>query len=593
MRRRARSEQRELEQRADHEPHTGSRGAQPEHRAQEEGPRAASSSAAAPQPAHQTASVPAAVPAAVTPAPLPSAPSSDPSASANAFPATATPGAADTSPIAVASGSGQSDGTPMMRVGVPTDRDSPGATAKYTLTGAPASAASAQAKKSGARDGAASRFGLLRLPPPPDSYRQAEFLLANPSAVLLSELGRRHYTVEPRNAAGLARVVLPEGAPNAWDVMRDLEVAFPGPTFGLNSIYRPPTYTPYRLQDGSASAGVAPTRHELLALIGWEGKGDLAACAAGVEIGMIDTLVDEGHRLFAGTQIKTVNLALKQDAPAAPHWHATGVLSIMAGLPNGNTPSLIPGARFTAVNVFFTNKEGQLETDTAHLTEALAYLEEKTNVQIVNMSLVGPKDDLVHARIAAMARSGKVFVGAAGNGGPNAAAGYPAAYEEVIAVTAVDGKGGNWDHANRGTYIDVAAPGVQIRTALPGGKDGLVSGTSFAAPFVTAAVAVAYRDSGLEAAVKQGEEPVELKRHVLAQLLSKEQLKIRSPVYGHGVITAPSTCAGSRSWASRVRPQPAAPAPVPAAARSSDPTPTVPGGWHASVQQASLPPKSP
>jgi hypothetical protein len=481
----------------------------------------------------------------------------------------------------------------MMRVGVPTDRDSPGATAKYTLTGAPASAASAQAKKSGARDGAASRFGLLRLPPPPDSYRQAEFLLANPSAVLLSELGRRHYTVEPRNAAGLARVVLPEGAPNAWDVMRDLEVAFPGPTFGLNSIYRPPTYTPYRLQDGSASAGVAPTRHELLALIGWEGKGDLAACAAGVEIGMIDTLVDEGHRLFAGTQIKTVNLALKQDAPAAPHWHATGVLSIMAGLPNGNTPSLIPGARFTAVNVFFTNKEGQLETDTAHLTEALAYLEEKTNVQIVNMSLVGPKDDLVHARIAAMARSGKVFVGAAGNGGPNAAAGYPAAYEEVIAVTAVDGKGGNWDHANRGTYIDVAAPGVQIRTALPGGKDGLVSGTSFAAPFVTAAVAVAYRDSGLEAAVKQGEEPVELKRHVLAQLLSKEQLKIRSPVYGHGVITAPSTCAGSRSWASRVRPQPAAPAPVPAAARSSDPTPTVPGGWHASVQQASLPPKSP
>jgi hypothetical protein len=72
--------------------------------------------------------------------------------------------------------------------------------------------------------------------------------------------------------------------------------------------------------------------------------------------------------------------------------------------------------------------------------------------------------------------------------------------------------------------------------------DGLVSGTSFAAPFVTAAVAVAYRDSGLEAAVKQGEEPVDLKRRVLAHLLSKEQLKTRSPVYGHGVISAPSAC---------------------------------------------------
>ncbi|MBO0742947.1 MAG: S8 family serine peptidase, partial [Hyphomicrobiaceae bacterium] len=369
----------------------------------------------------------------------------------------------------------------MMRAGGPVDLDSP----------APANGASAQvngpralAKKSGARDGAGNRFGLLRLPPPPDSYRQAEFLLANPSPVLLSELARRHYKVEPRNGAGLARVILPEGAPNAWDVMRELEASFPGPTFALNSIYRP-----YHPQDGAGSMGAAPTRHDLLALIGWEGKGDLAACAAGVEIGMIDTLVDAGHRFFAGAQIKTVNLALKQDAPPAPHWHATGVLSVMAGLPNGSTPALIPGARFTAINVFFTNKAGQLETDTAHLTEALAYLEEKTDVQIVNMSLVGPKDDLVHARIAAMVRGGKVFVAAAGNGGPNAAAGYPAAYEEVIAVTAVDGKGGNWDHANRGTYIDVAAPGVQIRTALPGGKDGLVSGTSFAAPFVTAAAA--------------------------------------------------------------------------------------------------------
>ena len=89
------------------------------------------------------------------------------------------------------------------------------------------------------------------------------------------------------------------------------------------------------------------------------------------------------------------------------------------------------------------------------------------------MSLVGPKDDLVHDRISDMARKGVVFVAAAGNGGPDAAAGYPAAYEEVIAVTAVDRKGGNYDHANRGTYIDVAAPGVQIRTALPGGKDGV------------------------------------------------------------------------------------------------------------------------
>ena len=44
-------------------------------------------------------------------------------------------------------------------------------------------------------------------------------------------------------------------------------------------------------------------------------------------------------------------------------------------------------------------------------------------------------------------QKGVVFVAAAGNGGPDAPAGYPAAYSEVIAVTAVDRKGGNYDQA--------------------------------------------------------------------------------------------------------------------------------------------------
>jgi len=127
---------------------------------------------------------------------------------------------------------------------------------------------------------------------------------------------------------------------------------------------------------------------------------------------------------------------------------------------------------------------------------------------------MGPQDDLVHARIASMAREGKAFVGAAGNGGPHAPAGYPAAYG-----------GGPWD----------------------------------------------------------------FKGLMLAQLLSKDELKTRSPVYRHGLMRAPSTCASARSWVSSVKLEPLQPAPVLPAARV-EPTPTVPGGWHASVQQASLAP---
>src|SRR6185436_17405125 len=145
-------------------------------------------------------------------------------------------------------------------------------------------------------------------------------------------------------------------------------------------------------------------------------------------------------------------------------------------------------------------------------------------------------DPLVRARIVDMAARGVVFVAAAGNGGPGASAGYPAAYKEVIAVTAVDRKGGSYDHANRGDYIDVAAPGVQIRTSLPPAREGVLSGTSFAAPFVTGVIAVGYKESGLHRTENAEQAPQDPKGVMLARLFDRSELKSRSPVYGHGLL---------------------------------------------------------
>ena len=178
-------------------------------------------------------------------------------------------------------------------------------------------------------------------------------------------------------------------------------------------------------------------------------------------------------------------------------------------------------------------------------------------------------------------RKGVVFVAAAGNGGPDAPAGYPAAYDEVIAVTAVDRKGGNYDHANRGTYIDVAAPGVQIWTALPDGEEGLLSGTSFAAPFVTAVAAVAYQDTGLERAAKAGRGPLDPKGVMLAQLFSKDELEEAQPGLRTRGDQGASTCGakcGERSTVD-VHRQPTPPAvPVSAAALTWQPTASVVAG---------------
>jgi len=66
---------------------------------------------------------------------------------------------------------------------------------------------------------------------------------------------------------------------------------------------------------------------------------------------------------------------------------------------------------------------------------------------------------------------------------------YLAAFDGVVDVTAVNDQRLIYDKDNRGDYVDIAAPGVRVWTAEPGGGR-YQSGTSFAAPFITALVAV-------------------------------------------------------------------------------------------------------
>ena len=452
-----------------------------------------------------------------------------------------------------------------------------------------------RAKKADEKGGSRPRLGY-GLPPPLDAYRQSELLIDKSSLKLLEELRRRGYPVGPSSGAGLLLVSLPPDGPNAWDVQRELEASFPDTRLGLNYVYR--TYKPYRgasqpemLPKGTARKGCSAELCYGPDVIHW--NKSLAVCAAGLKVGMIDTSIDAAHPAFPPKGVKVFDLAHKHDAPPAVHWHGTGVLSLMAGVADSSTPGLIPGAAFSAANVFFTNKDGELETDTAHLTEALAAMKGE-GVRVVNMSLVGPQDDLVHRRITDMATyDGVVFVAAAGNGGPDALPGYPAAYEEVIAVTAVDRNKASYDHANRGTYIDMAAPGVQILAALPGGKEGLLSGTSFAAPFVTAVVAVAYRDTGLEKAAKEGRGRLDPKGVMLSHLFRKDELQTRSPIKGYGLVRAPDKCGsggGSDAWTSVVKPTPSVPTAATVVARPAAGSIAL-DSWQGQtiVQQASLP----
>jgi subtilisin family serine protease len=106
------------------------------------------------------------------------------------------------------------------------------------------------------------------------------------------------------------------------------------------------------------------------------------------------------------------------------------------------------------------------------------------------MSFAGPRVPLLAEEIKAAYKKGVAFVAAAGNNGPDAPPAYPAAYKHVIAITATDEADHLYTKANRGNYVVVAAPGVDILVPVANEGFDYFSGTSFAAAHITGIVAL-------------------------------------------------------------------------------------------------------
>jgi subtilisin family serine protease len=154
--------------------------------------------------------------------------------------------------------------------------------------------------------------------------------------------------------------------------------------------------------------------------------------------------------------------------------------------------------------------------------------------RVLNLSLAGPPNAVLEEAIARLAAAGVVVVAAAGNGGPRAEPAYPAAYPTVIAVTAVDRSGAIYRRAGRGDHIDIAAPGVEVWTAASVRGARPKTGTSFAAPFVSAAAALL-----LGAEPNLAPADVRLRLKAAAQDLGETG---EDPVFGAGLVQATGLC---------------------------------------------------
>jgi subtilisin family serine protease len=241
----------------------------------------------------------------------------------------------------------------------------------------------------------------------------------------------------------------------------------------LNHLYTAGVPDPQN--DGQPLVGLAP--RELL-----PPPTDLSGLT--LRIGIIDSSIDRRHNAFANAAITTQRFV---DNESPPNAHGTAIASIIAS----NDPQalgLAPSAQIYAAEVFDHNEQQGEFASTVSLIKALSWLMTQ-DVSVINISLAGPSNRLLETALTRVREKGVLAIAAAGNGGPMAQPMYPAAYPEVVAVTATDDRGRAFRLANRGEYVDIAAPGVNIRHAQAGGGFAASSGTSYAVPFVTVAAA--------------------------------------------------------------------------------------------------------
>lgn len=289
----------------------------------------------------------------------------------------------------------------------------------------------------------------------------------------------------------------------------------------------------YRSEQAEACAG---PHCASVGLIDWPGTSGLpSGCGVSVTIGLIDTAINPGHAVFSGGQVEVIRLS---DAalPESGRQHGTAIAALLAGAAGSRAPGLLPGAKIVAVDAFYKGSRRDERSGVYELLRALDLLSER-GIRVANMSLAGPPNALLERLVGQLSADGMVIVAAAGNGGPKAAPAYPAAYEEVIAVTAIDRTKRAYRRAGRGEHIDLAAPGVDVWTAASVSGGRAKTGTSFAAPFVTAAAALlkAANDNASSA-------------DILSALgRSAEDLGEpgKDAVFGWGLINARAACAAA------------------------------------------------
>jgi type VII secretion-associated serine protease mycosin len=223
------------------------------------------------------------------------------------------------------------------------------------------------------------------------------------------------------------------------------------------------------------------------------------ADGGGVTVAVVDSGVDATHPQLAGTVVRGEDLLTpggtgQRDCVG----HGTAVASIIAAAPRPGVEfaGLAPKARIapfrvTEREVVDGHPQGR-EGSPEGLAKAIR--DAADQAQVINLSLTQEADDpQLRAAVGYAVSRDVVVVAAVGNAHQDNGAdppSYPAAYPGVLGVGAVDENGNRVAQSQVGSYVRLVAPGSNVTVAARGQGLAAYSGTSVAAPFVSATAAL-------------------------------------------------------------------------------------------------------
>lgn len=238
---------------------------------------------------------------------------------------------------------------------------------------------------------------------------------------------------------------------------------------------------------------------------------------------LIDSAVDLANPALKGAVVSQQLFGIGAD----PAPHGTAIAEILVG--TGPFSGVARGANLISLAAFAPASEKSWLSQTRFLALAMN-AGVKLRPQVVNLSFGASRNDEALTRLLGKFEAGGTCVVAAAGNGSGGPVLFPARLGTSVAVTAVDGSKRAYAYASKGPEIDLAAWGVDMNAAVPGGRRA-VSGTSFATAVVSGALLRFHGCNG-------GRDPAGM-RSGLAALAQDLGVKGPDSVFGAGLFRLP------------------------------------------------------